>query len=117
MALPINTRSYTVDDTSTKGRVIYRDPSSTAGLPSTALLARVDPMPTGTFNGVSKADFRLDKVTTVNEKNWPLIIRLSSSLPVGTPDADSDLIIADFRAFVASAAFVDLVKGGKIYHA
>lgn len=116
MALTINTRTYTIDDASSKGSVTYRDPSSTAGLPSTALLGRTDPVPTATFNGTSKGEFRLNKMTAVGERNWPLVLRFSSSIPVGSDDAAQDLIIADFRSFVASTAFVDLVKGGKVYH-
>lgn len=116
MALVINTRSYTIDDASSKGSVTYRDPSSTAGLPSTAILGRTDPVPTASFNGVSKGEFRLNKMTAVGERNWPLVLRASSSIPVGSDDAAIDLLIADFRSFVMSANFVDLVKGGKIYH-
>lgn len=116
MALVINTRSYTIDDASSKGSVTYRDPSSTAALPSTAILGRTDPVPTASFNGVSKGEFRLNKMTAVGERNWPLVLRASSSIPVGSNDAATDLLIADFRAFIASTAFVDLVKGGKVYH-
>lgn len=116
MPLTINTRVYTIDDASNKGSVIYRDPSATAALPSIALLGRTDPVPNASFNGVSKGEFRLNKMTAVGEKNWPLVLRASSSFPVGADDAAVDLSIADFRAFVASQAFVDLVKGGKVYH-
>lgn len=116
MSLTINTRVFTIDDASSKGTVIYRDPSATAALPSTVLLGRADPVPNASFNGVSKGEFRLNRMTAVGEKNWPLVLRASSSFPVGANEAAVDLGIADFRSFVASQAFEDLVKGGKIYH-
>lgn len=116
MPLTINTRNYTVDDASTKGTVVYRDPSSTAALPSTSILSRTDPVPTAVFAGVSKGEFRLNKMTAVGDRSWPLVIRCSSSFPVGAAEAAIDLEIADFRSFVASAAFVDLVKGGKVFY-
>lgn len=116
MPLTINTRAYTVDTVAAQA-VTYRDPSATALLPSTFRLARTDPKPTANFPGVSKTEAKVTKRVAVNGVTWPALLYVGSSTPAGMADADLDLLIADFRSYVASTAFVDLIKGGKIYHA
>lgn len=116
MPLTINTRSYTIDDASSKNSVIYRDPQATAAQPSIAKLGRIEAKRTPTFNGVTKAEAKVSKTPLISDVPVPALLRAEGSVPVGMDDVELDLLIADFRSLVASAAFVDLVKGGKIYH-
>lgn len=116
MPLVINTRSYTAD-TQVNNSWMYRDPASTAGLPSTLRIARTAPVATPSFPGQAKGEAKFTKMFMVNLKPLPALIRAESSIPVGLTAAEQDVLIADFRSFVASSAFVDLVKEGKIYHA
>lgn len=116
MPLIINTRSYTVDNVAAQA-VTYRDPSATALLPSSFRLARTDPKPTANFPGVSKAEAKVTKRVAVNGATWPALLYTGSSIPAGIEEADLDLLIADYRSYVASTAFAELIKGGKIYHA
>lgn len=114
MALVVNTRSYTIDSVAAQA-VTYRDPSSTALLPSVLRLARTDPKPTANFPGVSKAEVKISKRATVGAATWPALIRAESSIPAGISATEHDLLIADFRSFVASTAFANLMKDGVIY--
>lgn len=116
MPLVINTRSYTVD-TPSASSVIYRDPNATFQAPSTAKLGRIAAKPSGDYAGNTKSEAKVSRTPLVAGKYLPALIRADSSVPVGTADADVDLMIADFRSLVASTAFVDLIKGGKIYYA
>lgn len=116
MPLSINTRSYTVD-TPSANSVIYRDPNATFQAPSTAKLGRINAKPNGDYAGNTKSEAKVARTPLVGGRYVPALIRAESSVPVGTPDADLDLMIADFRSLVASTAFVDLVKNGKIYYA
>lgn len=116
MPLTINTRSYTVD-TPSASAVLYRDPSSTFQAPSTAKLGRINAKPNGQSAGNTKSEAKVSRSPLVGGRYVPALIRADSSVPVGMLDADLDLMIADFRSLVASTAFVDLIKGGKIYHA
>lgn len=116
MPLVINTRSYTIDQTANNA-VVYRDPNATAQKPSTSKLGRTAAKPSGLSAGSTKAEAKVSRVTDVSGKFLPALIRADASVPVGMSDVDLDLMIADFRSLVASAAFVDLVKGGKIYYA
>ena len=116
MPLTVNTRTYTADQQNNNAWS-YRDSASTAALPSALRIGRTPPKASGMFPGQSKTDAKFNKTVVVNTLPLPAIIRAESSTPVGMPDAELDVLIADFRSFVASTAFVDLVKGGKIYHA
>lgn len=116
MPLTINTRTYSAD-TQQNNAWFYRDSASTAALPSMLRIARTPPKATPTFNGQAKSECKFTKQTTVADKPLPAIIQAGSSIPVGMPDAEVDVLVADFRSFVASTAFVDLVKSAKIYHA
>lgn len=115
MPLTINTRSYTADTQATNAW-IYRDANATAAQPSTLKLGRTPAKPTSDFAGVTKAEAKVSKTPMVGGKALPALIRAESSVPVGTLDADVDLMIADFRSFVAGAAFADLIKKGSIYY-
>lgn len=116
MPITINTRTYSAD-TQVNNAWIYRDSASTAALPSSLRIARTAPVATASFPGQSKSECKFTKMMMVGLKPLPALIRAESSIPVGMLPADQDVLIADFRAFVASAAFVDLVKDAKIYHA
>lgn len=118
MPLTINTRTYTAD-TQANNAWIYRDSASTAAHPSGLKLGRTPPKAVAGFAGQSKSECKFTKTMAIGVAATPLpaIIRAESSIPVGMVDADLDILIADFRSYVASTAFADLVKTAKIYHA
>lgn len=116
MPLTINTRTYTAD-TPANNAWYYRDSATSAALPSVLRIARTTPKASGNFPGQAKSEVKFSKQTIVGELPLPAIIRAESSIPVGMSDAEQDVLIADFRSFVASTAFVDLIKAAKIYHA
>lgn len=118
MPLTINARAYTIADTSQKGAVGYDDPSSTSVAPSRFRLAKTDPKPTNTFKGVARGEAKFTKSVDVGAGVMaPAIMLCDRSIPVGTSQAAVDLLVADFRSFVASTAFADWVNSGRIYHA
>lgn len=116
MPLTINTVTYAIDNP-TANAVVYRHPSSTLTHKRTLKLGRTDAKPTATNPGVTRAEGKVTAYVDAGSRIDPLIIGFTSSTPVMSNVADVDAAIAEFRAFVVSTVFVDLIKGGSIYHA
>jgi hypothetical protein len=76
-------------------------------------LSRVYPKPQGTFKGVAKPAAKFSKTVVVNAatgETSTLIGSLPFSVPVGTPDADIVLMLADMASWLASADALKHVK-------
>lgn len=116
MPLTINTRAFSFDGIG-NNQVTYRDPSATASSPSTCRLTRIDPIPQGSFPGVTKTDARLSRRCIVGEANWPAVVFAGSSIPANATPEFRALLLADFRSLVASAEFADMWNSGTIMHA
>lgn len=111
-----NTKSY-VQGKVEPNKVTLVGPSHTFTSKQTLALARTDPKPSGTFKGVSRAEVKGTRTAVVNPTTGEVrdvIIYAGASVPVGADATTLDDIIADTRAFVASADFVTLIKTGKI---
>lgn len=116
MPLTINAVTYAIDNP-TANAVTYRNPSSTLTHKRLLKLGRTDAKPTPSNPGVTRAEGKVTAYVDAGSRIDPLIIGFSTSTPVLAVAADIDSVIAEFRALVASTQFVDLIKGGMIYHA
>lgn len=111
-----NTKSY-VQGKVEPNKVTLVGPSHTFTSKQTLALARTDPKPSGAFKGVSRAEVKGTRTAVVNPttgESRDIIIYAGASIPVGADATTLDDVIADTRAFVASADFVTLIKTGKI---
>lgn len=108
----INTRTYSVDRT-TPDAVAYVGAGHTLTLNDKFEMKRTYPKPTGSFKGVGKPLAKMTKTVTINSvtgETAPLIVQISGSVPVGTPAADVDGVLADFAAWVSTADAKSLFK-------
>lgn len=101
-----NTRTYTLDRYNSPDSVSYVGSSHTPASKDQLTLSRTYPKPTKDFLGVGKPYFRQLKSVVVNAttgEKQDLILFIGGSVPVGTPSADVDSILADAAAYCASA--------------
>lgn len=93
-------------------RVMYAGPSNSVTARDTITLLSSQSQASENNPGSLNGTCRVQRGVAVGDIQRLATISASSTLPVGMAGADVDTMIADFRAFVASAYFVDLVKGG-----
>lgn len=112
MSLTINAKTYTGNsfDTSAVG---YTGPLKTFTMKDDVVLRKIDPKPTSTFSGVSKAFSKLTRTLTLTGSLTPtgdMIVDISISTPVGAASADVDSALNDMGSHLSSASFKTLVK-------
>lgn len=99
-------------------QVTYAGPDHTFSGHESFTLVRKEPVPQKGNLGYLRTEARFrqteDRVGSPDSLRDDVNLRTLSTLPVGIDDARVDAAIATFRAFVASADFVALVKTGKI---
>lgn len=115
MPLNIGSTSYTIDAPSANA-VVYRHPDATMTHKRTLRLARTDAKPTASYAGVTRSESKVSRMVDAGERIEPIILRAETSVPVEADGASLDAAIADFRAFISSDKFVNLVKSGTIYY-
>lgn len=94
----------------------YMGPAHSVSMTDLLRLVRVNPVPQKGFLGVSRREAALTRTMALSQGgSHPNKLGINGSIAVGTSSADVDTLIADFRGFVASAAFADFIKTGKIY--
>lgn len=108
-----NTRTYNLDRYNSPDSVSYA--GSLHGVASKDLLtlSRTYPKATKDFAGVAKPYFKQVKTVVVNAttgEKQDMIAYLGGSVPVGTPAADVDSILADISAWASSADAKALFK-------
>lgn len=108
-----NTRTYNLDRYNSPDSVSYAGSTHTPSAKDILTLARTYPKPVKDFAGVAKPYFKQVKTVTVNAttgEKQDLIIYVGGSVPVGTPSADVDAVLADMAAWVNTADAKALFK-------
>lgn len=117
MPITINTKTWNLDKAEPDAQQLS-GPSNTFAKKEVVRFARTMPKSTKSDLGTARSELKtthtMDRVVGSVTTPSDVILRAASSVPVGVSDADVDVAIADFRAFVASTHFVDLVKRGKV---
>lgn len=113
MSLTINAKTYTADAATSANSIPYNGPLMSISVKDRLDLGRVAPKVTSLFSGTARARAKMTRTlaltgakTTVGDS----ILDLNASIPVGTAGADIDTLVADYAAYVGSAAFKDLLK-------
>jgi len=109
----INTRTYS-EDAVTENQIRYAGPAHTFSTADLMVASRTYPkVGRGGDLGVARPEFRLTKSVVVNAttgERKDMILRLSGSIPVGTPSADIEAGLADLGAVAISTDGKDLFK-------
>lgn len=108
-----NTRTYNLDRYNTPDSVSYVGASHTPATKDQLTLNRTYPKQRGDFLGVAKPYFKQVKTVTVNAttgEKQDLILYVGGSVPVGTPSADIDSVLADMAAWINTADAKSLFK-------
>lgn len=108
-----NTRTYSLDRYNSPDSVSYAGASHTPATKDVLTLSRVYPKPVKDFLGVGKPYFRQVKSVVVNAttgEKQDLILFIGGSVPVGTPSADVDGVLADAAAWISTADAKSLFK-------
>lgn len=108
-----NTRTYNLDRYNSPDSVSYTSVTHTPASKDTLTLSRTYPKPQKDFAGVAKPYFRQLKTVVVNAttgEKQDLILFIGGSVPVGTPSADVDGILADAAAWISTADAKALFK-------
>lgn len=111
-----NTKSY-VQDRVEPNKVTLVGPSHTVSNTQTVVFGRTAPKPSGTSLGVSRGEVKAVRTGVINPATGAKAnaqLATSISVPVGFDPTTLDDLIADYRAVVASADFVNNVKNAKI---
>jgi hypothetical protein len=108
-----NTRTYNLDRYNSPDSVAYAGANHTPTAKDQLTLSRTYPKSSGAYNGVSKPYFKQLKTVTVNAttgEKQDLILYIGGSVPVGTPSADVDAVLADAAAWINTADAKALFK-------
>lgn len=108
-----NTRTYNLDRYNSPDSVSYAGANHSPIAKDLLTLARTYPKPVKDFLGVSKPYFKQVKTVTVNAttgEKQDLIFYIGGSVPVGTPSADIDGVLADAAAWINTADAKALFK-------
>lgn len=108
-----NTRTYALDRYNNPDSVSYAGSSHTPSAKDVLTLARTYPKPVKDFAGVAKPYFKQVKTVTVNAttgEKQDLIVYIGGSVPVGTPSADVDGVLADLAAWINTTDAKSLFK-------
>lgn len=111
-----NTKSY-VQDRVEPNKVTLVGPSHTVSDIQNVAFGRTAPKPSGASLGVARGEVKCVRTGVINASTGAKAnaqLSTSISVPVGFNPATLDDLIADYRAVVASADFVNLVKNGKV---
>lgn len=115
MSLTVNTKTYD-EDSPLAGGKRYTGPAHNLNVLDMADLKRTLPKPTadslGNLRGQLKATRSLTDGTNVLSS--PALLDVQWRIPVEAQGTEIDTLIDDYAAFIASAAFKDLVKKQKI---
>lgn len=111
MSLTVNAKTYVQDTARTPDSFRYTGPSHDLTDKDMVDLKRVAPKPSSDSEGVGRSECKLTRTATDGTEDLGVMIfNFTSSVPVGTQDADIDAGIDDLAAFAATSAFKDLVK-------
>lgn len=116
MSLTVNSKPYTADSFGVNA-VGYVGPDNTVSVKDTIRLSRTAPKPVTTSSGVARAEAALTRTLTLTgalEPTRDANLRVNATIPVGASDADIDDLSDDIGAWVASAAFKNLMKKAAI---
>lgn len=108
-----NTRTYSLDRYNSPDSVSYAGASHGPSTKDVLTLNRTYPKQSGTFLGVSKPYFKQVKSVVVNAttgEKQDLIVYVGGSVPVGTPSADVDGVLADIAAWINTSDAKALFK-------
>lgn len=108
-----NTRTYSLDRYNSPDSVTYTGAAHTPASKDQLTLSRTYPKVSGAFLGVAKPYFKQLKTVVVNAttgEKQDLILYIGGSVPVGTPSADVDGVLADAAAWINTADAKALFK-------
>jgi len=112
MSLTLNAKSYTNDVARGSDAYRYLGPLNTASFADYVDLYRTAASNVDNGTAKSKSRLKLTRSATdgTSQLATDLILDLGCSIPAGTASAEIDSLIDDVAAFVATAAFKNLVK-------
>lgn len=113
MSIILGTKTYQLDSYANQNRAIYTSAEDSFTLRDTLTLSREQPgKRSGLYRPVAKSDSRMMRTVSFDEGAvlQPAVLGVTSSLPVGIPDADALALVADFRTWVNSPEFLALVQ-------
>ena len=108
-----NTRTYSLDRYNSPDSVSYTSAAHTPASKDQLTMSRTYPKPTKDFLGVQKPYFKQLKTVVVNAttgEKQDLILYVGGSVPVGTPSADVDAVLADMAAWISTSDAKSLFK-------
>lgn len=112
MALVVNAKSYVADGFQADS-VHFQGPGKTSLLKDDIIQKRYAPKPTVAFSGNLKYLCKLSRshaLTGAKTVTGDSGVELLITRPVGISDADSDLLLTDLGAYIASPAFKAMVR-------
>lgn len=108
-----NARTYGLDRYNSPDSVTYTGSGHAPNAKDSLTLSRTYPKPVKGFLGVAKPYFKQVKTVVVNAvtgEKQDLIFYIGGSVPVGTPGADVDGVLADAAAWINTADAKSLFK-------
>lgn len=115
MALTVNAKSYTADGWDTNS-VRFQGPAHTTTVVDRLVQKKTDAKPTSLFSGLVRFMVKLTRTHTLTGAKTTTgnsTVDINIARPVGISDADSDALVADLGAYIASAGFKTALKSGQ----
>lgn len=112
MSLTVNAKTYTPDSYGSN-TVGYVGPANTVSVKDVVKLARTAPKASDTFSGTGRTQAKMTRTLTLTgakTATGDAILDVQAQVPVGFASADVDTLCADMAAWMATAAFKDLLK-------
>jgi hypothetical protein len=117
MSITINTLSYDKDVQLSTDQIRYTGPSNSMSAPDYFDAKRTAPKPTAISAGWAKGEGKLTRALT--DGTDPLgngILRVASSIPVGTDRSEAEAMIDDMAAWMATANAKAVLLDGDVSH-
>lgn len=115
MALTVNAKSYVADGFDTNS-VRFQGPANTTTVVDRLIQKKTDAKPTSLFSGLVRFMVKLTRTHTLTGAKTDAAnstVDINIARPVGISDADSDALVADLGAYIASSAFKTALKTGQ----
>lgn len=110
--MQFNSKTYSLDSL-TSNAATYSGPQQSLSLRDQLVLSRQRIKTAASYSGNSRGNATLARTVSLTNAATPTgvaALACDNTIPVGTSSADVDVLIADFRGFVASDEFATWVK-------
>jgi len=115
MALAVNAKSYVADGWDTNS-VRFQGPLHSTSVVDRILQKITPAKPTALFSGLVRFQVKLTRTHTLTGAKTATgnsTVDINIARPVGISDADTDALVADLGAYIASAAFKAALKSSQ----